>query len=245
MKVFVKLIVLLIFLINGKVYAENRSITSMAFNPQEITTKKGMITTIQFSSIINYFVIGDELIADAENINSNTILISPKLAGESTNLNVKTKDGNYVFIIKTLEYNSKEEPILHINVGKLANVSLNSLEKEIKKQESKEKHNPAFDYKFNMYSKWFCGFWFCDYKKIAPNKVWTDGQYTYLDYSTTDGTIRNIPTIQEVADGIDIPVNKVIKGNVIVVHTLAKKITIVANGAFVCIEYNGDAYEVR
>ncbi len=240
-----RVLIIIILLVSGKVYAENRSITSMAFNPQEITTKKGMITTIQFSSIINYFVIGDELIAEAENINSNTILVSPKLAGESTNLNVKTKDGNYVFIIKTLEYNSKEEPTLHINVGKLANVSLKALEKEIKKQESKEKHNPAFDYKFNMYSQRFCGFWFCDYKSIAPSKIWTDGQYTYLDYSTTDGTYRVIPSIQEVVDGIDIPVNKIIKDNVIVVHTLAKKITIVANGAFVCIEYKGDAYEVR
>jgi type IV secretory pathway VirB9-like protein len=204
-----------------------------------------MITTIQFSSIINYFVIGDELIADAENITSNTLLISPKLPNERTNINVSTKEGNFVFMVNTLDYTDKTEPNLHISVGKLAFTNQEKLAKKIQNEEKSLEQNPTFDYNFNMYSKWFCGFWFCDYKKIAPNKIWTDGQYTYLDYSTTDGTIRNIPTIQEVADGIDIPVNKVIKGNVIVVHTLAKKITIVANGAFVCIEYNGGKYEIK
>ncbi len=236
-------IIIFSFLIN--ILYANNTITPMVFNPQELITKRGMITTIAFSSTIKYFIIGDELIADANNINSNTIFISPKKANEITNLNVTTKDGNYVFIIKTFEYNEKVEPNLHINVGKLANVSLSALEKEIKKQEKKDRYNPDFDYDFSMYSKIFCGFWFCDYKKIAPNKVWSDGQYTYLDYSTNDGTIRTIPNIQEVVDDIDIPVNKTIKDNVIVVHTLAKKLTIVANGAFVCIEYNGDKYDVK
>lgn len=225
--------------------ASNKWIEATSFNTKEVYVKKGMITTIQFSSIINYFVIGDELIADAENITSNTLLISPKLPNERTNINVSTKEGNFVFMVNTLDYTDKIEPNLHISVGKLAFSNQEKLAKKIQKEEKSLEQNPTFDYKFNMYSKWFCGFWFCDYKSIAPSKIWTDGQYTYLDYSTTDGTYRVIPSIQEVVDGIDIPVNKIIKDNVIVVHTLAKKITIVANGAFVCIEYKGDAYEVR
>ncbi|MDR0484231.1 MAG: TrbG/VirB9 family P-type conjugative transfer protein [Alphaproteobacteria bacterium] len=245
-KVINILLIILVCIVSVNLKASNEWIESSTFNTKEIFVKKGMVTTIQFSSIINYFVVGDELIADVENINSNTLLISPKLPKEKTNINVSTKDGNFVFMINTLDYeDNSQEPNLHISVGKLAFNNQTKLEKQLLNQEKEKAQNPDFDYDFNMYSKRFCGFWFCDYKKIAPSKVWTDGQYTYLDYTTDDGTLRTIPNVQEVVDDIDIPVNKVIKDNVIVVQTLAKKITIVANGAFVCIEYKGGKYEIK
>ncbi len=241
------LIVIIVSIISFQLKAESNTnwVDYATFQTKEIYVKKGMVTTIEFSSIINYFVVGDELIADAENITPNTLLIAPKLPNEKTNINVSTKDGNFIFMVKTLDYKDSREPNLHISVGELAFNNKKKLIDKIDKEVSSLEKNPNFDYNFNMYSQTRCGFWFCDYKKIAPSKVWTDGIYTYLDYSTNDGTIRTIPNVQEVVDGIDVPVNKVIKNNVIVVHTLAKRITLVANGAFVCIEYKGDRYEIK
>lgn len=220
-------------------------IKPMVFNEQEITLKKGMVTTISFSSLLNFFVVGDEVVLLAEKINNNTLALSPKIANTKTNINVWTTQGNYVFVVNSVDYDDSIEPTLHISVGKGAFNNQEKLDKKLNKELKKLEQNPNLDYDFNMYSKWFCGLWFCDYKKIAPSRVWSDGQYTYLDYTTTDGTQRTIPNILEVVDGIDIPVNKIIKDNVIVVHTLAKTITIVANGAYVCIEYVGDKYEIK
>lgn len=210
---------------------------------QEITLKKGMVSTVTFSSLVKYFVIGDELIVDANTINPNVIMLSPKLANERTNINVYTSNGTYVFLLKTVDYNSTETPTLHINVGGLAySPSQKKLDKKIKKETPK--NNPDFDYNFDMEARTFCHWWFCHDKAIAPRRIWTDGQYTYLDYNTEDGVDRNIAIVAEVVDDVDTPVDSKIKDGVIVVHTLAKTLIIKASKKFVCIHYKGKKYDV-
>ncbi|UQY79979.1 TrbG/VirB9/CagX family protein [Candidatus Hepatincola sp. Av] len=211
---------------------------------QDITVKKGMVTTIKFSSLVKYFVIGDELIVDVNNINPNVIMLSPKLANETTNMNVYTSNGTYVFVIKTLDYNNPQNPTLHINIGDLAYTPYQKrLDKKIKKEMPED--NPNFDYNFDMEARTFCHWWFCHDKTIAPRKVWTDGKYTYLDYNTKDGIVdRNISLVAEVVDDYDAPVDSFIKDGVIVVHTLAKTLTIKASKKFVCIKYKGGKYEI-
>lgn len=241
--------------------------TNNTFYARKIYIKKGMITTIQFSSIIKYLLIGDELIADAKAVNEYTVLLSPRLAKEETNLNVTTDEGNFVFVIQTLDYNDKQEPNLHINVGKLASNSLLALSKKINKQKEASKFNPSYDYHFSMFinpsfpfktiANLYCHVFHCRFKNIAPRNIWTDGKYTYLDFRTDDGTLRTAPAVQEVVDGIDIPVNKFNKQEklaissdeqeegIIVVHTLSKRLTLIANGLYLCIEYTGKKYEVH
>lgn len=244
----INLIIMITLLLAGKTLHaqyENTWITNNVFNSRELYVKKGMVTTLQFSSLIDYFVVGAQEIADVENINNYTLAISPKMAEQTTNLNVTTKDGNYVFVLRVLDYTSAEVPNLHVNIGKLAQQNLTKLQKKVLEQEEKENHNPAFDYDFDMSAPLFCNWWFCDYKKLAPSRVWTDGINTYLDYSTSDGTDREVPNIQQVVDDIDTKVQMDIKNNVIVVKTLAKKLTLSSNGAYVCIEYKGDKYEIQ
>ena len=211
---------------------------------QEITLKKGMVSTIKFSSLVKYFVIGDELVVDASNINPNVIMLSPKIANEKTNINVYTSSGTYVFLIKTLDYNSLKTPILHINVGNLAYTpNQRKLDKKIKKE--MPKNNPNFDYNFDMEARTFCHWWFCHDEQIAPRRVWTDGRFTYLDYNTEDGVDKNIAVVAEVVDDVDTPVNSTIKDGIIVVHTLAKTLTIKASKKFVCIRYKGSKYDIN
>ncbi len=218
-------------------------ILNSSLHLQEVSIKKGMITTIKFSSIVNYFILGDELVVDGLSINENTIALSAKLADESTNLNVYTQEGNYVFVIKTLNYDSKVIPMLHINIGNDAHQNEDKLVKKIKK--SIKLDNPDFDYNFATKARLFCNWWICSDKSIAPKKIWTDGSFTYLDYNTKDGVDKSISIVAEVLDDIDTPINSTIKDGVLIVHTLAKKLIIKASKKYVCIEYSGDKYDIH
>lgn len=264
------LLISIIIFTSNYLYASEVSdnwMTNNTFFSRKIYIKKGMVTTIQFSSIIKYFLVGDELITDAKAVNDYTILLSPRIANEQTNLNITTEEGNFVFVIQTLDYLDKQEPNLHINVGKLAGGSLAALNNKIKRDKKESKFNPSYDYHFSMFinpsfpfktiTNLYCHIFHCRFKNIAPRNIWTDGKYTYLDFRTDDGTLRTTPIVQEVVDGIDVSINNFPKqekiavssdeqeDGIIAVHTLSKRLTLVANGLYLCIEYTGKKYEVH
>ncbi len=236
--IFVLEFLALLFLLK----ANANAITNTDSNYQTVYIKKGTVSTISFDSNINYFLLGDELIAQAEQVNQHTLMVYGLLANESTNLNVATVKSNYVFMLKTLDYNNQKLPNLHINV--------NEDGKQIKRPKAEKTiRNPNYDYNYSMYtkySKWIKSlpFW-NDGRKIAPNLVWTDGIFTYLSYKREDGSKADIPTVLEVISDIDTPVDFTIKDEVIVVHAVAKKLTLKSGKYYVCVEYVGSMYETN
>ena len=219
-------------------------ILSTSLRLQNITVKKGMVSTIKFSSTINYFLVGDDKMVEVNQITANTLYVSPQIAGSTTNINVSTMEGNYVFVMKIIDYKNVEQPNLHINVGLDAiKTGEEKLNKKILKQNPK--NNPQFDYNFSMSARLFCNWWLCHDKDIAPQRIWTDGKYTYLDYNNNKGVDQNISVVSEVIDDIDTPINSTIKEGILIVHTLSKKLIIKASKKYVCIEYRGDKYVLK
>lgn len=203
---------------------------------QDIWIKKGTVTTIHFNQEISYMALGDQLIAEVNAINNYTISLHAKIANEVTNINVKTTENNYIFVLHTLDFKAEKAADLHLEIS-----SSSSWFKWFKK-ENVENKDTRLDHDFNMRARLICNWWLCSDKNIAPVNVWTDGKYTYLDYR--DKEVKDIPMVLEVVDEVDTPLNYTIKNGIVVVSALSNSLTIRAGGKWVCIDYVGLKYEV-
>ena len=71
-------------------------------------------------------------------------------------------------------------------------------------------------------------------RSIAPERVYSDGIWTWLDYGKT-WDIKPLPAVYQRIDGVDTPVNTRIEGSKIIVHGLPP-LTLKSGQKVICIE---------
>ena len=91
--------------------------------PQDIYTQEGMSTILEFKTEITFAQAGNtSFFKVSKDSNLNKLIIDPLKPGVMTNLTVITKDNNkYVFYLKELEENSKQELYDLVSVKPKAN----------------------------------------------------------------------------------------------------------------------------
>ena len=222
-------------------------------NVYKLNIREGMTTLIRIPNLIKTVIIGDKSILNYEILKNegNTLAIKPSNSGADTNVTVlDTLGKTYVFYVRTEGFNSKNLPTLIFNISNATNSIVNVIENNenaVYKIQDKDNKNGnqnesnintpkpqtiKLNFNFGMRVK------INDYdtKRIIPNNVFTDGAYTYLDYTELEFTPNSLPRVEVVRSSIDQPVNYTVIDKFIVVHSLGN--FALKNGAsVVCVDY--------
>lgn len=234
-------------------------ITKLKLRPQMITT----IVFPDWEDIGDVYL-GDGVMFEAERTRSNVIVVRGLVAGVDTNLIAMGRISKkpYSFYLRTLPIHSKEIPDTTVFMKALAPLShlvdkeegqegapvsvssgLSSSDltrsQEIAKTVSlKESTTPDeadwlldippkpedFDFAYTMHGD----------KSIAPERVFNDGLFTYLDYGE-GWHKKDMPIVFLVKDDIDQFVNSRVKGNVLILEQVGD-LTLKSGEKITCIK---------
>lgn len=190
---------------NGK-----QSIKKFTYNsdlPYKIRLRENMATLVNLPEDIIQVMIGQQDIVNYNLISNKQILLSPQVSGMDTNMIIISSSGTqYVFYLRTEGYTSKNIPDLVYTIERNKKPQLLEVEQNISGQKSVYKENIKTNdapkdtpktssdelsvvktnlyFNFDIYAptSWFLSTENEEHKYILPNKVFTDGTFTYLDY---------------------------------------------------------------
>ncbi|MBS0184782.1 MAG: TrbG/VirB9 family P-type conjugative transfer protein [Proteobacteria bacterium] len=201
-----------------------------------VKTRPFMTTTIslpKWEEILEV-ILGDDHFFLVEKKGPSLISILAKEEGCDTSLTLIGKTGNiYPFYIRSLGIHSSHVPdiVVYIEVkggreSPFQEVFLKEAEIDYLQQVPFSSENLIFSY--NMFQKDLASL------DIAPERVYSDGIWTWLDYGKAwDG--KPLPAIYQRIDEVDTPVNTCIEGSKIIVHGLPP-LTLKNGQKVICIE---------
>ncbi len=212
------------------------------YHPHEIIrlrVREFMTTTVIFPDweVIERIIVGDQGTFVAEKLQPHVMLIRLKhLVGMDTTITVIGKSGLvYAFYIRGEGYNSRhisdvavyiKAPHVHQLADKREQLFQSTTQKANSDNQPISLHAPGsledaeylepviFDpselsFQFAMAGD----------SSIAPDRVYSDGVRTWFDYGNRIKKV-NLPTIYNVVDGIDTPINVMRIGNKLVAHAV-------------------------
>lgn len=213
----------------------NAGVYSVNFEPNHIIRLKSRAyatTTIVLPEweIIEDISIGDNELFLSEKKTKNIASVMPKGEGCDTTLTIIGKSGNvYAFYVRAEGVHSKNIPdiLVHVqglfpkkrasfvqnkkdsNLGELILGNSPNASSDYIKQVPFASENITFE--FEMSAKDDASI------SIAPQKVYSDGIWTWLDYGVTWDKIT-LPAVYRIVDEVDTPVNTRVKDSKIIVH---------------------------
>ncbi|HQS84737.1 MAG: hypothetical protein B7Y25_07385 [Alphaproteobacteria bacterium 16-39-46] len=231
----------------------NAGVYSVNFEPQHIIRLKSRIFTTTSIILPKWEEIEDISLGDndsflVEKKTKNIVSIMPKGEGCDTTLTIIGKSGNvYAFYIRAEGVHSKSLPDIVVYVqGEFSTFSKKKADLEHTKTGPESgvmrgftNHTPAdyinsipfapenITFSFKMSAK------NPESIEIAPQKVYSDGIWIWLDYENTWDRIT-LPAVYRIIDGVDTPVNTRIKDSKIIVHGTAP-LTLKSGQKVVCI----------
>lgn len=176
-----------------------------------------MSTTIKLPEweIIVYYEVGEEGNFIAKKVCANIITLRAVYGGCDTNLTVVGKTGNvYTFYVRSLSFQDKTLPDLIYYVT----TSFGKDNKDIRKitLEDISSLESTDDIPFNP-SKLNFNYFMSGDMKVAPQTIYDDGIFTWLDYGKRWNK-EDLPTVYHIKDEVESPVNTRIEGTKIVIE---------------------------
>lgn len=199
----------------------------------KLRVREHMTTIIVFPywEKIDNIIVGDKSVVTAELLNPNVVLVMPQhYIGTDTDLKILSCSGHiYVFYVRHEGYNSKHIPDLVVYVK--------STQPKFKDYQcSKDPTKQAEDYlqptEINISAMNF-SYCMSGDQRIAPKRVFSNGQLTWLDYGESIHT-KTLPAVYQRLDNVDSPVNVTKQGRMLVVHT-SGELTLRHGKRFTCI----------
>lgn len=197
-------------------------ITEIAWMPNRImrlTVRDFMSTTVKLPEweTIVHFESGEDGNFILKKICPNILTLRAVYAGCDTNLTVVGKTGNvYTFYVRSISFQDKNLPDLvyyvHTEIGKD--------KKDIRKPtiEEREHVDVKDDIPFNPSNLKF-DYFMSGSPEIAPQTVYDDGLFTWLDYGNRWNS-EDLPTVYHLKDEVESPVNTRIEGTKIVIEVV-------------------------
>ncbi len=231
----------------------NAGVYSVNFEPQHIIRLKSRIFTTTSIIFPKWEEIEDISLGDteaflAEKKTKNIVSIMPKGEGCDTTLTIIGKSGTvYAFYIRAEGVHSKNvtDVVVYVQGAfpvfqkKRTVLVQNKNGPELGDMKDFTNHTPGdyintisfapenITFSFEMSAK------NPESIEIAPQKVYSDGIWTWLDYEDTWDRIT-LPAVYRIVDGVDTPVNTRIKDSKIIVHGTAP-LTLKSGQKVVCI----------
>lgn len=182
-----------------------------------LTVRDYMSTTIKLPEweIIVHYEVGEDGNFIAKKVCANILTLRAVYAGCDTNLTVIGKTGNvYTFYVRSVSFKDKTLPDLIYYVT----TNFGKDNKDIRKitlddTASLESND---DIPFNP-SKLNFNYFMSGDMKIAPQTVYDDGIFTWLDYGKRWNK-EDLPTVYHIKDDVESPVNTRIEGTKIVIE---------------------------
>lgn len=210
-----------------------------------IRTRYAMTTTIIFESPIDYYVLGDSVGFEANELpnNPNAIAIKPNLIGIDTNLTIFTKDKKiYSLYLFSTDYKSNKAPSLIVNIK--TPYTKEEIEKMAEEKAAKERldrdtyltigsginkikiKRADIDKRYEQKGKKKNRFLFAE-------EIFSDKQFTYFKYDKEK--MPEMPAVWVVVDKKDSPITSRIIDNYLVAETIADKFTIRIGDSYICV----------
>ena len=205
---------------------------SVNFDPAHIIRLKTRIFTTTSIILANWEEIEDMALGDneaylIEKKTKNIAILMPKGEGCDTSLTIIGKSGNvYAFYIRAEGVHSKNVPDIVVYVQGVFPKKGALLTKNEKDPREGAMRTFARDADYiktipfapeNMTLAFEMSAKDSESIEIAPQKVYSDGIWTWLDYEHTWDFIT-LPAVYKVVDDVDTPVNTRIKDSKIIVH---------------------------
>lgn len=202
-----------------------------------LTVRDFMSTTIKLPEweTIVHFEVGEVENFTLKKVCSNILTLRAVYAGCDTNLTIVGKTGNvYTFYVRSVSFQDKQLPDLvyyiYTEIGKDKKDIRKALMDDREYVESKD------EIPFNP-SKLTFDYWMSGAQEIAPQTVYDDGLFTWLDYGIRWNS-EDLPTVYLLKDQVESPVNTRIEGTKIVIEAVGdfvlksgeKRICIFAEG---------------
>ncbi|KAB1437303.1 TrbG/VirB9 family P-type conjugative transfer protein [Pseudodesulfovibrio senegalensis] len=226
-------------------------------NTYKIRLRQYMTTTIILpqNENVEALVLGDEMNFSVKALRfrpktpANKLEIFGKRAGADTNLTVMGESGNiYSFYLRIDDPTSpylpdlivylKDNRIKFFRSRLLANNSQSDSDLDFRPKDQDEKApdylvetSPVppsewnFDYQIDAHGHGF-----------APRQIFDDGKWTYFRFGANGNmdTVKTLPIIYAVRDGVDVPINQQRKGEFVVVKTTSNSWTLWAGDKYIC-----------
>lgn len=209
----------------------------------KIRVREFMTTTVvlpEWESIAKA-VLGDSYGFKAEQTQPHILVVRSALAGADTTLTVIGGSGRvYPFYIRAEGYNSQNVPdvAVYIKADRPADpthpAEASAAKSErFEKGKAAEKKEASADAARNQTgledpdwlraipfdpSKLRFDFTMTGNKSIAPDRVFSDGIFTYFDYGS-DWDESDLPVVYRVVDGVDTPINSRSKGKMLIAES--------------------------
>ena len=194
----------------------------------KIAVREYMGTSLVFPKweLIERVRVGDPSSYSTELVNGNTVYVTNKNnVGGDSNITVVGKSGNvYVFYIKTEGFNSKNVTDIKVNIR--VPIKPDQPSKDVKENDYLEDvavDSSKLEFNYDMRGD----------SSIAPERVYSDGKVTWLDYGNRLDYVY-LPQVYKVDNNTDCLVNSSRIGNRILVQDVGD-LVLKHNGKFVCI----------
>lgn len=203
-----------------------------------ITTRDFMSTTIKLPEweTVVHFESGEDGNFSLKKVSPNILTLRSVYAGCDTNLTVIGKTGNvYTFYVRSVSFQDQQLPDLvyyvHTDIGKD--------KKDIRKTsiEEREHLESKDDIPFNPSNLKF-NYLMSGSKEIAPQTVYDDGLFTWLEYGDRWNS-EDLPTVYLLKDEVESPVNTRIEGTKVVIEAVGNFV-LKSGEKRVCIFAEGD-----
>lgn len=220
-------------------YENTLSIDFKENKTQKIRTRFAMATTLIFETDVINYILGDTTGFKVEEMPNmpNAIAIKPLLIGIDTSLTIFTKDKKiHTFYVFSTDYKNTNDPALVIYIkDKETKQILEAKKKEdntnyflikdgiAEVKVKKDEIYRHYSQKAKKTSQW-----------LISEEIFNDKKFTYFRYSKDK--MPNIPTIYQVIDKQDSPVETRVIGDYLIAETTANKFTIKSGDSYVCVE---------
>lgn len=229
----------------------NAGVYKASYDPNHIIrikTRPFVTTTIVLPEWeeVKDISIGDDEFFLTDKKGDNIVSLMSKSEGCDTSLTIIGKKGDvYAFYIRSEGIHSIHIPDIVVyvksNLSRHKRIDINFLPKDLEKPlTKKDPSDPSPDYMETLpFSPESITFSFemtaqdIESQSIAPEFVYSDGIWTWLDYRERWNKVM-LPAVYQVIDGVDTPVNTRVVGTKIIVHG-AGSLTLKSGQRIVCI----------
>ncbi|MWV60991.1 type IV secretion system protein VirB9 [Helicobacter saguini] len=210
-----------------------------------IRTRYAMTTTIIMEAPIDYYVLGDSVGFEVNELpnNPNALAVKPNLIGIDTNLTIFTKDKKiYSIYLFSTDYKSNKAPQLIVNIKTpytKEEIEKMAEEKALKERLDRDTYltigsginkikikRADIDKRYEQKGKKKNRFLFAE-------EIFSDKQFTYFKYDKEK--MPEMPAVWVVVDKKDSPITSRIIDNYLVAETIADKFTIRIGDSYICV----------
>lgn len=233
--------------------ADTSTVREFYYNPRgifRINTREAMSTTIILpeGEVIKRIAIGDESSFVAEQVDNNMLMVFPQKVNHDSSITIISNSKRvYTFYIKSLSFEHKVLPDLVVRIkarglgfDNSPNPEANPAINIVSASSINKKNNPAIDTDFLDEAplnpeKINWNYRMKGNKSIAPTRVWSDGTFTYLDFTNKE-IKKDAVAVYRVKDKVDTPVNVRWNKNILIVETVGN-LTLLNGSKHTCIEF--------